>query len=93
MRGGLLFVGGPGRPVALATGLTVADRFIVKIGGGLVEYRSVNVSEGVAVEHGVVAAIDGAGRNRGYAAVSANMNIGGLGAELIPLSLERIGDL
>ena len=88
-----LFFDRPGRPVALATGQTVADRFTVKIGGGLVEHRSVNVFEGVAVEHSVVTTVDGAGRNRGYAAISANMHIGGLLAELIPLSLERIGDL
>ena len=59
----------------------------------MVEHRSVKVFEGVDVEHGVVAAGDGAGGNRGYPAISANMHIGGLLAELIPLSLERIGDL
>ena len=93
MRCELLFSGGPRCPVALATGLTVTDSFTVKIGGVLVEHRSVNIFKGVEVEHGIVAAVHGAGRNWGYAAISTNMNIGGVGAELIPLSLEGISDL
>src|SRR5262249_22236485 len=63
-----------------------------EIRGRLDELRAIDVVEGIRVEHGIAHALDHAGYDRDRAAGHANMEIRGLGSELIARHPRFVGN-